>query len=230
VHEFVNADTIARGLSEFNPEGAAIEAGRVLLRRLHHLTDQRLDVAFETTLASRSFAPWIRELKTSGYDFHLFFIVAGSGTCHQSRAESCAARRFDAGLRNFFELYGPLATVPSAKPSSNTAVPASPWFSGKTAKSSTSPPTRSPCPKSKTNGGQSSTFFRATLLSCTSSTHSSMRSSCAASATATGSFSPIQACAVSSPTGSRTSATSIPGFRSLYPAASSSSITSPASC
>ena len=123
VHEFVNADTIARGLSEFNPEGAAIEAGRVMLRRLHHLTDQRLDIAFETTLASRSFAPWIRELKTSGYDFHLFFIslptpelaidrvrsrVQRGG---HSEPEDTVRRRFDAGLRNFFELYKPLATT-----------------------------------------------------------------------------------------------------------------------
>ncbi len=34
VDEFVNADVIARGLSAFHPEGAAIEAGRVMLTRL----------------------------------------------------------------------------------------------------------------------------------------------------------------------------------------------------
>ena len=34
VDEFVNADTIARGLSAFAPEGVAIDAGRVMLRRL----------------------------------------------------------------------------------------------------------------------------------------------------------------------------------------------------
>jgi len=84
-----NADTIARGLSEFNPEGAAIEAGRVMLRRLHHLTAQRLDVAFETTLASRSFAPWIRELKTSGYDFHLFFISLPTPEVSIGSAAAC---------------------------------------------------------------------------------------------------------------------------------------------
>lgn len=116
VHEFVNADTIARGLSEFKPEGAAIEAGRVMLRRLHHLTDQRLDVAFETTLASRRFAPWIRDLKTSGYDFHLFLISLPAPEVAIDRVrsrvqrgghsvrEDSIRRRFDAGLRNFFEL------------------------------------------------------------------------------------------------------------------------------
>ena len=67
VQEFVNADTIAKGLSAFRPEGVAIEAGRIMLERLHHLTAQRADVAFETTLASRSFAPWIKGLMVEGY-------------------------------------------------------------------------------------------------------------------------------------------------------------------
>jgi len=123
VHEFVNADTIAKGLSEFNPEGAAIEAGRVMLHRLRHLTDQRLDVAFETTLASRSFAPWIRKLKDAGYDFHLFFISLPTPEVAVNRVRSRAQRgghsvpeetirrRFEAGLRKFFELYRPLATT-----------------------------------------------------------------------------------------------------------------------
>jgi predicted ABC-type ATPase len=32
--EFVNADEIARGLSPFNPESVAIEAGRLMLSRI----------------------------------------------------------------------------------------------------------------------------------------------------------------------------------------------------
>jgi hypothetical protein len=57
VDEFVNADVIARGLSAFDPEGVAIAAGRVMLQRLRALARQRVSFAFETTLASRSFAP-----------------------------------------------------------------------------------------------------------------------------------------------------------------------------
>jgi hypothetical protein len=34
VVEYVNADVIARGISGFNPEGAALRAGRVMLARL----------------------------------------------------------------------------------------------------------------------------------------------------------------------------------------------------
>lgn len=63
VDEFVNADVIAQGLSGFDPEGASIAAGRIMLARLHKLAAQRADFAFETTLASRTFAPWIAELR-----------------------------------------------------------------------------------------------------------------------------------------------------------------------
>jgi predicted ABC-type ATPase len=61
VADFVNADVIARGLSHFRPESVALEAGRMMLERLRHLAERRQSFAFETTLASRTFAPWIRE-------------------------------------------------------------------------------------------------------------------------------------------------------------------------
>ena len=35
--EFVNADEIAKGLSPYNPEGVAIEAGRLMLKRIDYL-------------------------------------------------------------------------------------------------------------------------------------------------------------------------------------------------
>ena len=56
VNEFVDADVIARGLSAFDPESVAIAAGRVMLARLRELAGQRVSFAFETTLASRTFA------------------------------------------------------------------------------------------------------------------------------------------------------------------------------
>src|SRR5207245_5581410 len=74
VNEFVNADVIASGLSAFDPDSAAIAAGRVMLARIRELASQRVNFAFETTLASRSFAPWLRQLVTSGYSAHLVFL------------------------------------------------------------------------------------------------------------------------------------------------------------
>lgn len=45
--EFVNADEIARGLSPFNPDKAAIEAGRIMLARINDFLKKGLDFAFE---------------------------------------------------------------------------------------------------------------------------------------------------------------------------------------
>jgi predicted ABC-type ATPase len=54
VDEFVNADTIARGLSAFAPERVAFQAGRIMLARLKELAAASASFAFETTLATRS--------------------------------------------------------------------------------------------------------------------------------------------------------------------------------
>jgi predicted ABC-type ATPase len=121
VREFVNADTIARGLSAFKPETVAFDAGRIMLERLHHLTEQRLDVAFETTLASRTFAPWIKQLIAAGYRFHVLFFWLPSSEMAIARVrrrstegghhvpDDVVRRRYAAGLHNFFRIYRPIA-------------------------------------------------------------------------------------------------------------------------
>jgi predicted ABC-type ATPase len=123
VDEFVNADVIASGLSAFDPESAAIAAGRVMLARLHELAAQRVSFAFETTLASRTLAPWLRDLRASGYQIHLLFLWLPSAEFalarvadrvraggHDVPAET-VRRRYGAGLGNFFSLYEPLASA-----------------------------------------------------------------------------------------------------------------------
>ena len=61
VTEFVNADVIAQGLSAFKPEDTAFHAGRIMLERIHALAKKKVDFAFETTLSSRTFGPWLKE-------------------------------------------------------------------------------------------------------------------------------------------------------------------------
>jgi predicted ABC-type ATPase len=123
VEEFVNADVIARGISSFRPESVAIQAGRIMLGRLRQLTGRRANVAFESTLASRSFAPMIHELKPSGYQFHLLFLWLPSADAAVNRVrervslgghsvpEDVIRRRYEAGLSNFFRIYAPIATM-----------------------------------------------------------------------------------------------------------------------
>ena len=55
IPDFVNADQIAAGLSAYNPEAAAFEAGRIMLRRLQELAESGKSFAFESTLSSRTF-------------------------------------------------------------------------------------------------------------------------------------------------------------------------------
>jgi predicted ABC-type ATPase len=121
VSEFVNADPIAIGLSAFRPESVAMAAGRVMLARLKSLAAAGNDFAFETTLASRTFAPWLRSLRASRYRVHLAFLSLPSPDLAVARVaervrqgghdvpESVVRRRFDAGLRNLFALYEGIA-------------------------------------------------------------------------------------------------------------------------
>lgn len=122
VTEFVNADVIAQGLSAFRPEGVAMEAGRLMLRRLDELATSRVSFAFETTLASRTFAPWLRKQMESGYHFHLLFLWLPSPEQNVARVASrvragghhvpdeTVRRRYRNGIQNFFHLYRPFCT------------------------------------------------------------------------------------------------------------------------
>jgi predicted ABC-type ATPase len=122
--EYVNADTIAEGLSAFAPEDASFDAGRVMLGRLHELAEERKDFAFETTLASRFYAGWLKELQmTAGYRVSIIFlwlrdielaiarVEARVKLGGHSIPEDTIRRRFDRGTKNFFELYLPVANA-----------------------------------------------------------------------------------------------------------------------
>src|SRR2546426_6361256 len=74
IEHYVNADEIAHGLSAFRSEEMAIKAGKIMLEHLHELGKSKVSFGFETTLAGRTFGPWIDELRRSGYVFHLFFL------------------------------------------------------------------------------------------------------------------------------------------------------------
>jgi len=118
--EFVNADLIAAGLSPFNPESLAIQAGRLMLERIETLARTRVDFGFETTLAGRGYVPLLNRLRDEGYRVHLFFLWLPSPDLALSRVQDrvragghgvpaeVVKRRFARGLSNFFHVYMPL--------------------------------------------------------------------------------------------------------------------------
>lgn len=122
VAEFVNADVIAAGLSAFSPESVAVQAGRLMLKRLDELAGAGADFAFETTLASRSFAPWIGKLRSErGYRLHLIYLWLPDAEESVRRVArrvklgghsvppDVIRRRYGRGLSNFLSLYRPIA-------------------------------------------------------------------------------------------------------------------------
>ena len=84
-----------------------------MLERIHHLANNNENFAFETTLASRSFAPWIAKLREKGYFFHLTFLLLESPDLAISRVaervkmgghtvpEETIRRRYTSGFKKF---------------------------------------------------------------------------------------------------------------------------------
>ncbi len=118
--EFVNADEIARGLSPFNPNSVAIEAGRLMIARINTLVKQGEDFAFETTLATRSYKKLIEQIQRQKYFVSLLFFWLPSPEQAIQRVrfrvsqgghnipEDVVRRRYANGLFNLFEIYMPL--------------------------------------------------------------------------------------------------------------------------
>ena len=115
--EFVNADEIARGLSQFNPESVAIEAGRLMLKRIDELLEKEETFSIETTLATKSYINLIRRAQAKGYIVKvLFFWLNSPELAHLRVLERVANgghnipkdiinRRYVAGISNLFNLF-----------------------------------------------------------------------------------------------------------------------------
>jgi predicted ABC-type ATPase len=118
--EFVNADSIAAGLSPFNPESVPIVAGRIMLMRINELLRAGVDFAFETTLATRSYVSLVTTARQAGYKVKLLFIwLDSSYTAVQRVADRVAEgghdipkdvieRRYFRGIFNLINLYIPV--------------------------------------------------------------------------------------------------------------------------
>lgn len=119
--EFINADEIAKGLSPFQPEKAAIEAGRIMIRRMEEMLKMEEDFALETTLATKSYVSFIKKAQTLGYFVTLLYFWLSSPELAIKRVEDrvksgghhvpedVIRRRYDAGTSNLFSLYTPIA-------------------------------------------------------------------------------------------------------------------------
>lgn len=121
VENFVNADSIAQGLSPLRPERAAVSAGRLMLREIDRLVECREDFSFETTLSGLNHAVRLRRIKEIGYRIEILFIRLDSARLAIARVgyrvrqgghsvpKSDITRRFARGWENFNSVYKSLA-------------------------------------------------------------------------------------------------------------------------
>ncbi len=120
--EFVNSDEIAKGLSPFNAGNiaVAVEASRIMYKRIKELVTLKETFAMETTLATRSVVNLIREAQREGYYVTLLYFWLNTPELAVERVkmrvaagghnvpESTIHRRYRAGVRNLFKLYLPI--------------------------------------------------------------------------------------------------------------------------
>ena len=118
---FINADLIAQGLSPFDPDAAAFQAGRLMLRMIDGCVRRGESFAFETTLSGRGYARSIPRWQEQGYRVELFFLSLPSPDDAVNRVrqrvsegghhvpDDVIRRRFAAGLRNFEIIYRDVA-------------------------------------------------------------------------------------------------------------------------
>ncbi|MCE9523789.1 MAG: zeta toxin family protein [Alphaproteobacteria bacterium] len=123
IHEFVNADEIARGLSPFNTNGVAVAAGRLMIERMRTLAHNGESFAFETTCAGRAHANFVRQCRSAGWRVILLYLWLSSPRLALDRVATrvragghhiprgVVIRRYWAGLTNMRQLYLPLADI-----------------------------------------------------------------------------------------------------------------------
>jgi predicted ABC-type ATPase len=119
--EFVNVDLIANGISPFDPERAALRAGRIMLEQIHSLAERGVGFGFETTLSGRTYVKLLQEMKRKRYLIHIFFLWISDVELALERIrlrvrngghhipEVIVRRRFGRSLPNFLRVYKPLA-------------------------------------------------------------------------------------------------------------------------
>ena len=117
---FINVDLIAEGLSPFDPEVAAFQAGRLMVQEIATRIRHRESFSFETTLSGLRYARLIPQWQKKGYFVKLIFLRLPDPEIAIARVaarvtqgghavtKEVVRRRFVTGWQNFQQIYQPL--------------------------------------------------------------------------------------------------------------------------
>jgi predicted ABC-type ATPase len=118
---FVNADLIALGLSPFQPERMAIEAGRLMIQKINDCIKNYESFAFETTLSGKGYINKIKDWKSKQYEIIIYYLRVPTVEFAIERVklrvsqgghnipEVDIRRRFERSWINFQEIYKSLS-------------------------------------------------------------------------------------------------------------------------
>lgn len=121
LYEFINADEIAKGLAPMHPESQALEASKLMIKRLKELLELNKSFAFETTGSGTNYIKHLKVAKAKGYEIHLTFLWLPNAKAAVERVaqrvrqgghnipEEVIKRRYILGLKNLFLYYLPIA-------------------------------------------------------------------------------------------------------------------------
>lgn len=117
ISEFLNADSIARGLTGRANNNAAYLAGRIMLERMESLVTQKISFGLESTLSGKTLAASLQRYQRLGYRVEVVYITLESQDLSQFRVAQRAhlgghniplvdiQRRFLKSHRNFWTSY-----------------------------------------------------------------------------------------------------------------------------
>jgi predicted ABC-type ATPase len=114
---FINADLIAQGLSPFQPELAALRAGKIMQEEMDSQVERGGSFSFESTLSRQAYVPMIQSWQEQGYKVKIIYLHLASADQAIARIsarvqqgglyvpDEVVRRRFDDGFKNFMNVY-----------------------------------------------------------------------------------------------------------------------------
>lgn len=121
--EFINADYIAAGISPFNSDSVAVQAGRIMLERIQKMISEHQSFAIETTLSTKYYQNLIHQAKKEGYKTTIIFFWLKSPELAIQRVSKRVSlgghnipsnvliRRYSRGISNLLKVFINLCDV-----------------------------------------------------------------------------------------------------------------------
>lgn len=117
IKKFINADTIALGLSAGTQSSIALQAGRLMISEIYQNIKRAESLVFETTLSGKNWIKLIKKAKDKNYNVKLHYVSIHSEELAVDRVnyrvqngghnipEDVIRRRFNRSLEMFFSRY-----------------------------------------------------------------------------------------------------------------------------